>query len=172
MQAAWVSQKNGVACLKIIPHLHTTCWWLHRRLVIASNSFRADWENHQRFLVKQRTLIYFWEKKDAAFYNCLLRDRRHRNAFVKQAVDIRQQLCGPGAWEWKPALRRADDEHLFEMRSSQLVMGWCSAAKPGLFLGQELLQLEFISNIIREIWVRSRGLGPQMRRETRRELLA
>lgn len=86
MQPVSISLKK-VLCV-IIPHLHQPV-----------DDFTGDWEltlsfvqteSHQHFLARQRTLIYFWEKKDTAFYNYLLRDRRHRNAFVKHSMDIQQ----------------------------------------------------------------------------------
>ena len=158
MQAVSISLKKGIVCLKIIPHLHPTCWWLYWRLG-TDTFFCANWESHQRFLARQRTLIYFWEKKDTAFYNYLLRDRRHRNAFVKHSVDIRQQLCGPTAWEWKLALRQG--KSLWD-KEQCISNGLLLSSKAELLLGKELLKPGFISNTIWETWLRSKGTGPQV----------
>lgn len=73
--------RKVLCVLRAIPCLRTTCWRLHQEgdcplLLCTLRKPPAS-------LVRRRTLIGFWEKDDAAFCSCLLRDHRHRNAFVK-----------------------------------------------------------------------------------------
>lgn len=131
-----------------------------------ANFLGANWENHQGFLVRERTLFYFWEKKDAAFCNCLPRDHRQKNASVRLFTELRQQLCGSGLG------RKPGSEAGKHLRQGLVNVYWAGAQtqSPGLLLERALRQPqpEFISKIIRGSdsgW----GLSPEtkMCRETR-----
>lgn len=131
----------------------TKGWWFPASLV--------QTENHQCFRVRERTLIYFWEKKGAAFCNCLLWDHRHKNAFVTLFMGIRQPcvVLVPG---------NETDSGRRKQRTSKFVTGWCSEAKPWVF-SVERTPTARVRNIIWEIWLRLRGLPPPIKicRETR-----